>query len=189
MSSSDPEHDGGPDAEHQPPTPEPEPLDVDSAFAAIVAGWADDSPATWPAEEDLSLGRHRRVDDPEEPPTGRRAAGRKDDGGWDDEPVPSDALIPSVGRPEAGPEDDIGRADEFVPPDPPPLPRGDAISWAAWLGVILGPVFMLIRVLIWDSAPTMLVLAALAWFIGGFAVLVARMPQHREDDDGDGAVV
>jgi len=192
MSSGEPEQDGGPDAEK--PPPEPEPLDIDSAFAAIVAGWADESPATWPAEEDLTLGRHRRADDPDDPddaPTGRRAAGRKDDdlGGWDDQLALSGASIPSVGQPEEGPEDDIGRADEFVPPEPPPLPRGDVVGWLAWAGVILGPIFMLIRVTLWTGAPGLLVLAALAAFVGGFVVLVARMPKHREDDDSDGAVV
>jgi hypothetical protein len=197
MSSSDPEHDGGPDAENPTPTPKPDPLDVDSAFAAIVAGWADDGPTTWPADEDLSQGRHRRVDDPDDPgeaPKGRRAAGRDEDrsDGWDDDQLAlsgtGGSMIPSVDQPEEGPEDDIGKADEFVPPDPPPLPRGDLISRLAWAGVVIGPIFMLIAVLAWRTAPKMLVLIALGAFVAGFVTLVARMPNHR-DDDGDGAIV
>jgi hypothetical protein len=207
MSSNDPEHDGGPDAEHSPPSsaptpspaPEPEPLDVDSAFAAIVAGWGKESPTTWPAQEDLTLGRHRRPDDGPElledrRPDDSRPEGNPPDERFEDGP-PADlalsgapgALTPSVGQPEAGPEDDIGRADAFVPPDPP-LPRGDAISTVAWAAVVLGPLFLLLSVF-WRTAPDWMVLAAVAAFIGGFVTLVARMPRHRDDDGDDGAVV
>lgn len=226
MSSNDPERDGGPDADK--PTPEPEPLDVDRAFAAIVAAWAKDSPATWPAEEDLSLGRHRRTDDPppavvegepaadprpEDPrpprgraggqeqgtgperwPRGRRREDARDDDGTDDDLALTGSFtgptLPSVEPSEHGPEDDIGGADAFVPPDPPLPPRGDVISTLAWAGVLIGPAFLLLAVLVWrDDAPQMLVLAAVAAFIGGFVTLVARMPRHRDDDDDDGAVV
>jgi hypothetical protein len=189
MTAGDPEHDGGPDAEHQPPTPEPEPLDIDSAFAAIVAGWADESPSTWPAEEDLTQGRHRRVDDPDATagdPPGRHQ--ERDDDELALSGPGGGSLVPSVDQPEEGPEDDIGRADAFVPPDPPPLPRGDAFTMLAWAGVTIGPLFLLISV-IWQSAPQVLVLTALAAFVGGFVTLVARMPKHRDDDDDDGAVV
>ena len=185
MTAGDPEHDGGPDAEN--PTPEPEPLDVDSAFAAIVAAWADESPATWPAEEDLTQGRHRRVDDPKgrsTDPPGRHQEPEDDDLAL----TGSGSYLPSVEPSPEGPEDEIGRADAFVPPEPPPLPRGDAFTMLAWAGVVLGPIFLLISV-IWQSAPQPLVLTALAGFVGGFITLVARMPKHREDDDDDGAVV
>ena len=189
MTAGDPEHDGGPDAEKPPtPSPEPEPpLDVDSAFAAIVAGWADESPPTWPADEDLTQGRHRRVDDPErrttEPP------GRHQERDDDELALSgSGSFVPSVEQPDDGPEDEIGRADAFVPPDPPPLPRGDAFTMLAWAGVIAGPIFLLISV-IWQDAPQPLVLTALAGFVGGFVTLVSRMPKHRDDDDDDGAVV
>ena len=188
MSAGEPEHDGGPDAEHPPSTPEPKPLDVDTAFAAIVAAWGDDTPATWPAEEELTQGRHRRVDDPD---------ARSSDPGRHQERDDDDlmlsgaggAMVPSVDQPEAGPEDNIGAADAFVPPEPPPLPRGDAISRLAWAGVVAGPVFMLISVIVWQHPPPALLLTALAGFTGGFITLVSRMPKHRDDDDDDGAVV
>jgi hypothetical protein len=188
MTAGDPEHDGGPDAEHQPPTPEPEPLDIDSAFAAIVAGWADESPATWPSEEDLTQGRHRRMDDPNRrttDPPGRHQERDDDDLAMSG----SGSLVPSVEQPEDGPEDEIGRADAFVPPEPPPLPRGDAFTMLAWAGVIVGPIFLLLSVIAWQDAPRILVLTALGGFVGGFVTLVARMPKTRDDDDDDGAVV
>ena len=188
MTAGDPEHDGGPDAEHPTPTPEPEPLDIDSAFNAIVAAWGEEAPVTWPADEDLTGGRHRRVDDPNGRATDPPGRHQERD---DDELALSGpgSLVPSVEEPEDGPEDDIGRADAFVPPDPPPLPRGDLISRLAWAGVIAGPVFLVISVIAWQNPPTILALTALGAFAGGFVTLVARMPKNRDEDDDDGAVV
>ena len=183
MTSGDPEHDGGPDAEH-PLTPEPDPLDVDSAFAAIIAGWAD-APTTgsWPAEEDLTVGRHRRIDD-DDP---------RDDATFTPSPPPGGPLLPSLGHPLAlGQSSETDETDDdasYVPPDPPPLPRGDIVGWLAWLGVILGPAFMLVVVLGWRSAPEIFIVIALAAFVGGFITLVSRMPKNRDDDTDDGAVV
>jgi hypothetical protein len=188
MSAGDPEHDGGPDAEHPPSAPEPKPLDVDSAFAAIVAAWSDETPTTWPADEDLTQGRHRQVDDPNRrtiDPPGRHQERDDDEFALSGSGGP---VVPSVEQPEDGPEDTIGEADAFVPPEPPPLPRGDAFTMLAWAGVVLGPLFLVISV-IWQNAPQALVLTSLAGFVGGFVTLVARMPKHREDDDDDGAVV
>jgi hypothetical protein len=189
MSSSDPEHDDVPDPEPA-PTPEPDPLDVDSAFAAIIAGWADaPSTGSWPAEEDLTSGRHRRMDDPR----GARAGASDQDDGGDDDPdddslaLAGGPLIPSLSGPLAEPLDD--EPEGFVPPDPPPLPRGDVVSRLAWAGVIGGPIFLLTAVIGWRTAPQILVLTAVAGFVGGFVVLVSRMPKHRSDDDDDGAVV
>jgi hypothetical protein len=189
MTAGDPEHDGSPDAEQPTPTPKPEPLDIDSAFAAIVAAWADEAPPTWPAEEDLTQGRHRRVDDPDRRNTDPPGRHQERD---DDElslTGPSGGLVPSVDQPEDGPEDDLGRADAFVPPDPPPLPRGDVISRLAWAGVIAGPLFLLISLIVWQHPPAILALSALGAFAGGFIALVARMPKDRDEDGDDGAVV
>jgi len=186
MSSSDPEHDGSPDAEH-PSEPQPDPLDIDSAFAAIIAGWAD-TPATgnWPAEEDLTVGRHRRTDDPVD------AAGNREGERSGEEPDDSlspagGPLIPVLGREPVEERDDD--ADRFVPPEPPPLPRGDLVSRLAWAGVLGGPAFLLTALIVWRGAPHLLVWAAIAGFVGGFVVLVSRLPKHRDDDSDDGAVV
>lgn len=207
MSSGDPEHDGSPDAE-KPSTPEPDPLDVDSAFAAIIAGWADaPSVGSWPADEDLSVGRHRRADDdtPDDAAT-KDGAGRDDPAARDrsgrdaaapnhrDEladrplPPPDGPLIPIYRLPgEVEPEPE--EAEGFVPPEPPPIPRGDLVSRLAWSGLILGPAFLLTSAMFWRSAPQLLVVAAVGGFVGGFVTLVWRMPKHRDDNDDDGAVV
>jgi hypothetical protein len=189
VSSGDPEREGVPDAEHPRDPDDRGPLDIDRAFAAIVAGWADDSPSDggWPAAEDLSAGRHRRADDPPATPAGS-------DNDLDDgdslalaSASASGPLLPPIGIPEI--EEPADESEGFVPPEPPPLPRGDAVSRLAWAGVIGGPVFLLAAVIAWRTAPGILLLAAVAGFVGGFVVLVARMPKHRADDDDDGAVV
>jgi hypothetical protein len=175
MSSSDPEN--GPDAESGADgSGEQAPLDVDSAFAAIVAQWGTETPTgSWPALEDLPAGEEETPPAPPDevpsaPPPGMTTVGPRD--------VP---LVPE--RAEAA------EPESFVPPEPPPLPRGDAFTMLAWAGVLLGPVFLLVCVIAWKTAPQMYILAAVVAFIGGFVTLVSRMPKHRDDDDDDGAVV
>lgn len=79
--------------------------------------------------------------------------------------------------------------DRYVPPAPPPLPRGDFLTTLAWVGVLGGPLFLLIAALAWHDMPAELILAGVAAFIGGFVLLVARMPNEHPDDPDDGAVV
>ena len=170
-----------------------------------VANWSDDSPATWPAQEGLAVGRHRRADtdDPPEVRHGRRAEDsrpqdREDPrdreeplGGREDPDLAlagGPAFLPSVEPPLEGPEDLLDERDAFVPPDPP-MPRGDVISTLAWAGVVVGPLFLLFSVMFWNDAPDMLKLGAVGAFIGGFVTLISRLPRHRDEDDGDGAVV
>jgi hypothetical protein len=199
--AGDSDREGGADAEHP---QQPDPLDVDAAFAAIIAGWADDAPGEWPAEEDVAGGRHRRSEDPQAPaadgPDAVTGAARPGPGLPDDpdqidpldlfDQAPKDRpLIPSIELPLNDPLELSESTEGYAPPEPPPLPRGDLLSRLAWAGVIGGPIFLLITVIAWRTAPQLLVLAAIAAFVGGFISLVARMPKHRSDDDDDGAVV
>ncbi|MCX4761359.1 hypothetical protein OG562_10290 [Streptomyces sp. NBC_01275] len=85
-------------------------------------------------------------------------------------------------------EDDEGH---FVPPEPPPLPAADTTAKFAWLGVIGGPILLLIAVLLgWDMT-WWLTTVGIGGFLGGFATLVMRMRTDDEDegDPGRGAVV
>lgn len=77
--------------------------------------------------------------------------------------------------------------DEFVPPDPPapPLPEGPRL--AAWLGVLVVPMVMLVVLVLRWHPPGILTLALLAWFVGGFGYLVAAMPRGPRDPYDDGA--
>ncbi|MGA5869579.1 hypothetical protein [Streptomyces cinereoruber] len=91
----------------------------------------------------------------------------------------------SPAEPEDGPAGS-GGSDEghFVPPEPPPLPEADAAAKFAWLGVVGGPVLMLVAVLLqWDMTWWLTTLCV-GGFLGGFATLVARMKHDDEDDDG-----
>ena len=204
------EHDGEPPVR---PGDDGEPeLDVDSAFAAIVAGWGQDEPGpgtgSWPVAEDL--------DDPEPPeppapaatgspsptalpPTVPPAAPPAADEADDERPGENEIVLPAVvlggmTSQTVGPRDVDPNAPEppeegFVPPEPPPIPRGDLLTRLLWVGAIGGPLFLLVAAIAWQEAPRMLILAAVGAFVGGFVMLVMRMPHDRDDDDDDGAVV
>lgn len=78
--------------------------------------------------------------------------------------------------------------EEYVPPPPPPIRRPrDRFAWAAWLGVIVGPLLLLGVPLI--GLPSYCTPLGLVLFIGGFATLIARMDDRRGRDPDDGAVV
>lgn len=153
-----------------------EPLDVDEAFAAIIADWNRETPVAerfWPVEEDA---------DPEI--TLSRGPGPAE-GPVDVVPAGPGVGFGEIRLPEPVPAPEEER---YVPPEPPPLPRGDLISRLAWAGALGGPLFLLIAVIAWRTAPQILLMLAIVAFVAGFVTLIARMPQHR-DDDGDGAVV
>lgn len=179
--NGDHDHDGPGDGQPRGDSDNWPALDVDAAFAAIVARLSNQGPEVgpWPASEDLddtlSLGEVPPTPPPSAlqprvdlPPRSDRSGGRH--------------VLP---LPAEQPTDDEER---FVPPEPPPLPHGDALSRIAWAAVIGGPLFLLVSALAWRNLPTWLLLTALGAFIGGFVTLVARMPGERPDD-GDGAVV
>ncbi|HEU4948502.1 MAG TPA: hypothetical protein VFT31_15235 [Kribbella sp.] len=80
--------------------------------------------------------------------------------------------------------------DHYIPPEPPRGPRLDWISRAAWLGVIGGPVLVLLAAIFNFGASRITVLAVLG-FAAGFLTLVIRMKDRLPGDDSgdDGAVV
>ncbi|MFG2759610.1 hypothetical protein [Streptomyces wuyuanensis] len=195
---------------------EPQPIDEEAAWAAIVAGYGDepaDPPGAKPFKsvEDLAgLEKAARNDGPEPGAEDRdRDRDRGDDGTGDDEdgkPRPGTPLgssvvfAPGVG---GGPrdyevaeadDDDLDESDEghFVPPEPPPLPEADTTAKFAWLAVIGGPVLLLLAVILgWDMTWWLTTLC-IGGFLGGFVTLVARMSHGDDEDDEDpgrGAVV
>lgn len=79
--------------------------------------------------------------------------------------------------------------EHFVPPEPPPLPRADAITWAAWIGAIGAPL-LLVLLTAFGVSSGLIVVGAVAAFLGGVAILVSRMRSNRDPfDPDDGAVV
>ncbi|MFF3463160.1 hypothetical protein ACWCQN_10860 [Streptomyces sp. NPDC001984] len=195
------EHDS--DREDREPDEQGVPFDEEAAWQAIVSGYGDEPPdppgaKPFKAIEDLALpetGPNERHDD---------AADDADSDAADTgeqqpaKPVGSSvAFAPGVGprdytAPEPS-EDDFEEDDEghFVPPEPPPLPMADTTAKFAWLGVVGGPILLLVAVLLgWDMTWWLTTLG-IGGFLGGFVTLVTRMKTDDDEDDdpGRGAVV
>lgn len=202
---------------------EPQPIDEDAAWAAIVAGYGEepaDPPGAKPfksvdglalLEGDRNSSAHGTEPESRSPDKG---ADKNTDSAADQDPgqgadgvkpppaTPAPALggsvvfAPGVGGPrdyEAPDAEELGEDGEghFVPPEPPPLPESDVTAKFAWLGVVGGPVLMLVAVLLQWEMTWWLTTVCVGGFLGGFATLVARMSQGDEEDDdpGRGAVV
>jgi hypothetical protein len=159
-------------------------LDVDSAFAAIVADFSTSvpgGPGLWPAAENLP--DENLPDDGRGPGPARTP---EEEYGGHATPGEGHSPPPDTRRgPGPLPADD----EDFIPPLPPPIPRGDVVSRLAWGSVLGGPAFLLLAAMFWRSLPSSLLLLALVAFVGGFITLVARMPAEPPDDGDDGAVV
>ncbi|MGW2636265.1 hypothetical protein [Streptomyces sp. NPDC001348] len=187
------EHDS--DREDREPDEKGVPFDEEAAWAAIVAGYGEepeDPPGTSPFKpvEDLAL---------PEKDLGTKIdgnPGKKTDDDEEERPRPparplgsSVSFAPGVGPRDytarEASEDDFDEDDEghFVPPEPPPLPDADTTAKFAWLGVVGGPVLLLLAVVLgWDMTWWLATLG-IGGFLGGFTALVVRM---RTDDDEDG---
>ncbi|MFF1278292.1 hypothetical protein ACFVZC_33740 [Streptomyces marokkonensis] len=191
------EHDS--DREGREPEEKGVPVDEAAAWEAIVAGYGEeppDPPGAKPFKsiEDLALleTETNAEDDAEAEAPPRKAEDKpaKPLGG-------SVSFAPGVGpRDYSVPEpsdDDLDETDEghFVPPEPPPLPDADVTSKFAWLGVLGGPVLLLLAILLGWERTWWLTTLCIGGFLGGFATLVMRMRTDDEDDDdpGRGAVV
>ncbi|MFD7325581.1 hypothetical protein ACFV9D_31605 [Streptomyces sp. NPDC059875] len=200
-------------AEQQDGERDPQPIDEEAAWAAIVAGYGEepaDPPGAKPfrSVEDLALPEPVDGDsdgddegddedeeeddedadgeDPRKPVLGSTivfAPGVSVGGGPRDyELADPDAETGETGGAKSGKKDDDDEG-HFVPPEPPPLPEADATTKFAWLGVVGGPVLMLLTVLLqWDMTWWLTTLCV-GGFLGGFATLVGRM-KHDDDDDG-----
>jgi hypothetical protein len=76
--------------------------------------------------------------------------------------------------------------EHFEPPPVSPLPAGDLQFWAIIAGMTCGPLLLLYLVLFNRSASSYWILIAIGMSVGGFAMLVSRMPGTSDEDD-DGA--
>ena len=192
------EHDS--DREDREPEEKGVPFDEAAAWEAIVAGYGDEPPdppgaKPFKSVEDLALLEPETNDDVAET---EADAPRK----AEDEPAKplggSVSFAPGVGGPRdysvrEPSDDDLDATDEghFVPPEPPPLPDADVTSKFAWLGVLGGPLLLLLAILLGWEMSWWLTTLCIGGFLGGFATLVMRMRTDDEDDDdpGRGAVV
>ncbi|MEU5524373.1 hypothetical protein ABZ759_27880 [Streptomyces sp. NPDC047860] len=192
------EHDS--DREGREPEEKGVPFDEAAAWEAIVAGYGDEPPdppgvKPFKSVEDLALLESETNDEVEsEGPRKAEDKPAKPLGG-------SVSFAPGVGG--GGPrdysvsepsDDDFDETDEghFIPPEPPPLPETDVTSKFAWLGVLGGPVLLLVAILLGWEMTWWLTTVCIGGFLGGFATLVMRMRTDDDEDDDDpgrGAVV
>lgn len=179
----------------------PLPLDERAAWEQIVASYGDH-----PEAEDMAPapdpGGDACTGTAARPAPGSRPDGESegDEGGtsvrsftvYSAGSGPRDWSLPSAddepgGAPE---EDDEGH---FVPPEPPPLPQSDTTAKFAWLAVLGGPLLLIFTILLQQELTWWIATLGVGGFLGGFATLVARMRDGRDEDDWDdpgrGAVV
>ena len=100
-------------------------------------------------------------------------------------PAPGVPAVPPAGQAWRGHEvADDEDEDHFEPPPVTPLPAGDLAFWGILAGMGGGPLLLLYLVF-FDRYAVYWILTAIAMFVGGFVLLVSRMPGHHgEDDDG-----
>lgn len=198
MAEHDSDREDREDREGREPEEKGVPFDEAAAWEAIVAGYGDEPPdppgaKPFKSVEDLALLEPETNEGEVEAQAPRKAEDKpaKPLGG-------SVSFAPGVGGPRdysvAEPsDDDLDETDEghFVPPEPPPLPDADVTSKFAWLGVLGGPVLLLLAILLGWEMTWWLTTLCIGGFLGGFATLVMRMRTDDEDDDdpGRGAVV
>lgn len=75
----------------------------------------------------------------------------------------------------------------FVPPPPPDLPEGTPLTRLGWVGLLGGPVILVILALTGWSAPRVVAIGAGLITLTGFLTLVWHLPDSRPDsgwDDG-----
>lgn len=136
--------------------------------------------AGWPAQEDIDTSAQASGVDSHSLPEASTASPAE----WDRwrQPAPED-------RDES--DDPFEVKEHFVPPPPPPLPRLDPAKQLAWLGLIGGPLLLLVAALFTIALPTWVSLLAVAGFVGGFIMLIATMDDSSDEDrdSDDGAVV
>ena len=143
---------------------------IDRAFAEMVAGYhlTADRP-------ELPAAPHPR---PPSDPAPEPDAGRLD-------PQPVFRFVESPVAPPA-PE---APADEPYEPEPlPPLRRPGIPALVGWIGMAYAVVVALAGTF-GITFPTWAGWLAVAGFIGGFGILMSRLPRHRPPDAGDGAVL
>lgn len=159
-------------------------LDDDALFANIVAHLNDDAAEAertlWPPAEDVATDDEATDEATNQPP-----------GDADPWPINQPPVLPTPGDPQAVPELQVWRAhevedeheDHFEPPPVTPLPVGDLQFWGIIAGMGGGPLLLLYLAFFNRDASGYWILTAIALSVGGFALLVSRMPGHQRDDD------
>lgn len=168
-------------------------FDADAIFADIVAHLndvaAEPERAAGPSAEDVAT-PDAATDDgaAHDGPADQPSAAH------DHPPSVQPPWLPAPDHPQATPTPQVWRAydvdeeyeEHFEPPPVAPLPAGDLQFWAILAGMGGGPLLLLYLILFNRNASSYWTLTAFVMSVGGFALLVARLPRDREDGD-DGA--
>ena len=174
----------------------PDGFDDDAIFADIVAHLNDDvaetERATQPSAGNATTDTETNEQTPAESADPRPA--ELPHGDPDQQPVNEPPGMPAHSDPPAVPAPQVWRAQEvddeyeehFEPPPVTPLPAGDLAFWAIIAGMCGGPLLLLYFAFFNRDASSYWTLFAIALSVGGFVLLVSRMPGHHDDDD-DGA--
>ncbi len=160
-------------------------FDQDAIFADIVAHLDGDE--TDPEGEVVQWADRTSAPDsaPDEPPDDQPP---DNDRSYVDDPP----ALPASGHPQALPTPEVWRAhqvddeyeEHFEPQPVAPLPVGDLQFWAIIAGMGGGPLLLLYLVLFNREAGALWILTAIGMSVGGFVLLVSRLPGNQGDDDG-----
>ena len=145
---------------------------VDRAFAELVAGFHLTAERPEPDWDGPTTGRAPAPGSVFELPT----------------PLPPAAPPPALPAPDPADEPEPRPADRYDPGPPPPLPRPAWPVLVGWIGLGYA-VLTVLAIAIGIELPRWASWAGIIGFVGGFAVLVSRLPRQRPPDAGDGAVL
>lgn len=108
------------------------------------------------------------------------------------QPAPRESVQPAQGQDStAGPRDYVAEDDDgdFVPAELPSLSHADPAIMASWIGAAGGPLFLVFSAIFWRQIPLLMVFAVILAFLAGTGYLLFRLPNNRDHDSGDGAVL
>jgi len=178
--------------------------DIDAEFDAIIAHWDDDaaSPPKPRTVQDITtayaaLSRPETdspepvVEDDRVEPVPEAPAPQVEEhaetGAQTDAAEPVAVAQPEVWREGASID---AEDDDHFEPGPVQLPPGEDLGyWGAILGLVGGPLLMVWVALTGPFYRGWWILGSIVLFLGGFALLVLRQPQHRDPYGDDGARV
>jgi hypothetical protein len=156
---------------------------VDRAFAELVAGYhltaERPEPPPWDASVPGSAAEPGTVFEPPRPRSDHDLPEREPS-----EEERPELHLPDLSAPAPKPEPDEG----FRPGPPPPLPRPAWPVLVGWIGLGYAMLTVLL-VAIGVPLPVWAAWAGVIGFVGGFGLLVSRLPRQRPPDAGDGAVL
>jgi hypothetical protein len=171
----------------------------DLRWAQLVAGFdrpLETTVTPWPANEDVSAHEPPAVDERDlasrtfedgPPPVASLPWGSSTDPGGSDD----DAFLQSSTARSDIDDDDDDDGSRFIPEPPPPLPQLPPYKMIAWVGLLGGPLLLVLSAIFSYQLPSWASGLAVVGFVGGFITLVATMGDDNDDpwSPDNGAVV